>query len=96
MENMNDVTYTLIFGILLDKNVKLKSITLSHVWDLKNGQIESSFIPSDTLIKSAEKQFREMDWGVENGNEPSREETGYCYYFESNPNEVVCSNDLRR
>ncbi len=97
MTELDDITYTLFFGIIPNDDGSASSVRLAYVWDSIEGKMISDFLPSEDFIENAEAKFKQMTWEYtldEDGQVV--EESGYCYYYSSKPDKVVCSNDLSR
>lgn len=97
MTEFDDITYTLFFGIIPNDDGSADSVRLAYVWDSNEGKMIYDFLPNEDFIKSAEAQFKEMNWDYSLDEEGKVvEESAYCYYYSSKPDKVVCSKNLSR
>ena len=84
------LTYGLIFGITVDENRNVKSITLSSVQDpYKKKPVD--FVPSTKYLEHAERQLRVRDYGEVEFN---KEFFVICGYADVRPDTALCGGEL--
>lgn len=97
LEELEDIEYTTLWGVKVEKDGSLSNIELRYVTKFPTGSIISDFSPSDVYLQRAKKQIENMEWNyIENDDGKVQEQTVICYLFKSNPDEPQCSNELTR
>lgn len=97
LENLEDIEYTTLWGIEVEKDGSLSNIELRYTTRFPSGSIVSDFSPSETYVRRAKQQIDNMEWShIASDDGEIREQTVICYIFKSDPDKPQCTNDLAR
>jgi hypothetical protein len=90
-----DLHYLTLWEVMISEDGAVGTVELYTVMNL---QAElSNYQPSVLFLERAAAKIRAMEWkpeGHKKGN--NYERAAYCYVLKSDPDNPVCSNDLRR